>query len=109
MLVFDFRQIGNKLLEIRKQSGATQHEIAAKAEISERTYAEIERGNTNMRVETLLRICKALKISPDDILTADKPKLAARQEEIFSRLDACSAKEKETALNILSIYIDFVE
>ena len=109
MLVFDFRQIGNKMLEIRKKYGLTQHEIAAKAEISERTYAEIERGSTNMRIETLLRICEALKITPDNILTTNKPKLAIQQEELLRRLDNCSSKEKEIALNMLSIYIDSVE
>ena len=109
MLIFDFRQIGNKMLEIRKKSGLTQHEIASRAEISERTYAEIERGSTNMRIETLLRICEALKITPDDILTSNRPRLAIQQEELLRRLDDCSSREKETALNILSIYIDSVE
>ena len=52
MLVFDFRTIGNKLLSIRKKAGLTQSEVAEKANLSDRTYADIERGTVNMRMET---------------------------------------------------------
>ena len=69
MLLFDFHQIGNKLHDIRKKAGLTQSEVADAAGLSDRTYADIERGSVNMRIETILRICKALHITPDDVLT----------------------------------------
>ena len=62
MLVLDMREIGNKLLAIRKRMGMTQVEVAEAAGLSSRTYADIERGTVNMRVETILRICDALHI-----------------------------------------------
>lgn len=80
-------------------------EVAEAAGLSDRTYADIERGTVNMRVETVLRICKALHISPDEVLTEDNPLLAQRQEEIMERLESCSPREKETALSILSVYL----
>ena len=43
MLTFDFRAIGNRLHAKRKIYGMTQLEVAAAAELSERTYADIER------------------------------------------------------------------
>ena len=106
MLVFDFRAIGNNLLAIRKRAGLTQAEVAEAAGLSDRTYADIERGSVNMRIETILRICEALRITPDEILThntTDEP--APRQEEILARLNACSPREKETALRLLSVYL----
>lgn len=105
MLVFDFRTIGNKLLAIRKRSGMTQMEVAVAAELSERTYADIERGTVNMRLETLLRICRALHITPDEILTEENELETVRLEELFARLNICPPKEKETALQLLSIYL----
>ena len=105
MLIFDFRKIGNKLLAIRKRSGMTQMEVAVAAELSERTYADIERGTVNMRVETLLQICRALHITPDEILTEENESEIVRQEELFARLNICPPKEKETALQLLSIYL----
>lgn len=105
MLVFDFRVIGNKLHAIRKRAGMTQAEVAEAAGLSDRTYADIERGTVNMRIETVLRICNALHITPDEVLTDDNSSLASRQEELWQRLMACSPKDRETALQLLSVYL----
>ena len=106
MLIFDFNAIGNKLYLIRKRMGLTQAEVAEAAELSTRTYADIERGSVNMRIETVLRICNVLHITPDEILTTETPSLSAKQQELWNRLDACSPKDKETALNILSVFLE---
>ena len=63
MLVSGLVAIGNKLLSIRKRMGMTQAEVAEAAGLSDRTYADIERGSVNMRIETILRICNALHLS----------------------------------------------
>ena len=105
MLLFDFKKIGNKLLAIRKKTGMTQNEVAEAAGLSDRTYADIERGSVNMRLETILRICKALQITPDSILTEENPSLAEQEAELIKQLDSCSPREKETALLLLSVYL----
>lgn len=105
MLIFDLRTIGNKLLTIRKRMGMTQAEVAEAAGLSDRTYADIERGSVNMRTETILRICNVLHITPDEILTEERTSLAARQAELIERLNTCNPKDKETALQLLSVYL----
>ncbi len=105
MLVFDLRMIGNKLLAIRKRAGLTQAEVAEAAGLSDRTYADIERGTVNMRTETILRICNVLHITPDEVLTEENTSLSARQEELWERLNACSPKDRETALQLLAVYL----
>ncbi|MBR4889026.1 MAG: helix-turn-helix transcriptional regulator [Clostridia bacterium] len=105
MLIFDTHIIGNKLLDVRKRMGMTQAEVAEAAGLAERTYADIERGTVNMRTETLLRICKVLHITPDEVLTEENVSLSARQEELWERLNACNPKDKETALQLLSVYL----
>lgn len=106
MLVFDFRAIGNKLLHFRKRSGMTQAEVAEAAGLSDRTYADIERGTVNMRIETILRICNALQITPDDVLIDDRQPLPVQQNELFARLDNCTPRQREGALRILTAYLD---
>jgi len=106
MLVFDFSTIGNKLYSIRKRTGLTQAEVAEAAELSTRTYADIERGSVNMRIETVLRICSALHITPDEIFTKDNSSVSSKQDELLKRLNACSPKDKETALKLLSVYLE---
>lgn len=109
MLVFDFATIGNKLFAFRKRMGMTQSEVAEAAGLSDRTYADIERGTVNMRIETILRICDALHITPNEILTENEPNYVSKQNEILQRLDACSPKDKETALKLLSVYLQSLD
>lgn len=108
MLVFDSRAVGNKLLEIRKKRGLTQVELAEMAGLADRTYADIERGSANMRVETALRICEALQITPNEILTAENLSLDAKREEVLKLLQTRSIKEQDVALNILSAYLNSI-
>ncbi|MGN0171797.1 MAG: helix-turn-helix domain-containing protein [Acutalibacteraceae bacterium] len=105
MLVFDLHSIGNKLLIVRKRMGMTQAEVAESAGLSDRTYADIERGTVNMRIETILRICNTLHITPDEILTEESTSLSIQQTELWERLNACNSKDKETALQLLAIYL----
>ena len=108
MLIFDFHSIGTRLLTIRKKAGLTQAEVAELSGLSDRTYADIERGSVNMRIETILRICKALQITPDDILTEDNPPLFEKQNELIERLNSCKPNEQQTALQLLSVYLDSI-
>lgn len=105
MLIFDFAAIGNKLLAIRKRAGLTQVEVAEAAGLSNRTYADIERGTVNMRIETILRICDALHITPNEILTQKESQMIKKQEELIGRLNICSEKDRNTALELLDVYL----
>lgn len=109
MLIFDMHIIGNRLLAIRRRAGLTQAEVAEAAGLSDRTYADIERGTVNMRTETILRICNVLHITPDEILTEESTSASARQEELIARLNACSPKARETALQLLSVFLKSLE
>ena len=106
MLIMDFRVIGEKLYKARKERGLTQSEVAETAGISERTYADIERGSVNMRIETFLKICAALNVTPNESLTEETGVDEISLEETLARLEKCTAKEKQTALHLLSVYLD---
>ena len=105
MLIFDFHKIGGKLFAARKRLGLTQMEVAEAAGLSDRAYADIERGTVNMRVETVLRICQALHVSPNEILTDDDTTLVLQESELLERLARCTTRERETALSLLAVYL----
>lgn len=109
MLASNFTIIGNKMLAIRKRMGLTQAEVAEKAGLSDRTYADIERGTVNMRVDTLLRICTALHVTPNTILIEEITPSELQAEALIDKLDNCGKKERETALCLLSIYLNSIE
>ena len=102
MLIFDFRAIGNNLCRLRKSTGMTQAEVAEKAGISDRTYADIERGSVNMRMETFLRICKVLKVTPDEILTNEEP---IKAEDVIALLNTATDNDREVAFRLLEVYL----
>jgi len=105
MLIFDFRAIGNKLFVARKKLGMTQAEVAEAAGLADRTYADIERGTVNMRIETILRICGVLHITPNDILTEEN-KESSTVDQIVEKLSACTSNQQHTALELLNVYLN---
>ena len=105
MLIFDLHSVGNKLQMIRKRMGMTQAEVAEAAELSDRTYADIERGYVNMRIETILRICNVLHITPDELFIEEASSLSSQQDDLWARLTACNPKDRETALQLLSVFL----
>ena len=109
MLIFNPQEIGNKLLATRKRAGLTQAEVAEAAGLSDRTYADIERGMANMRLETLLQICEALHITPNELLTDDPPQTAQVQRTLADRFSACTDAQKQTALQLLEVYLNSLQ
>ena len=108
MLVFDFIAIGNKLYSVRKKTGMTQAQVAEAAGLSDRTYADIERGSVNMRIESFLKICNVLHVTPNEILT-DGGDTFTDTNGILGKLTVRSAKEQQTAMMLLEVYLQSLE
>lgn len=65
----DYYEKIRKLLKHRRlELNMMQTEVAEKADISNNFYSNIERGKTKPSVETLIKICKALNLSLDEII-----------------------------------------
>ena len=109
MVLQDSHAIGERLYRIRKRYGLTQLEVATKAGVSEKTYAQFERGTLNVRLETILQICTALHITPDEIIAANPSHATTREAEILARLHACNPRDQETALRLLETYLQSLD
>ncbi len=109
MIVKDIEAMGSKLYAIRKRCGMTQAEAAEAANLSVNTYAEIERGVVNTGVESIMQICRALHVTPNEFLLEDAALVSSREADILARLQGCNPKQKETALRILEAYLQSVE
>lgn len=105
MFILDESRIGERLLHIRKSRGLTQAEVAEAAGISDRTYADIERGTANMRTQTLLRLCAVLGTTPNNVLMEEEESLSRQQEAIWEQLQSCTAAEQKTAMELLEVYL----
>lgn len=62
------KEIGKNIRKIRIQKDITQELLAFEAGLNRAYIGYIERGERNPSTETLVKIAKALKISPKDLL-----------------------------------------
>ncbi len=85
----------------------TQGEVAEKAGLSDRAYADIERGTANMRVETALKICKALNVTPNDILIDEKIPMQTGTD-LLVKLNSCSESERKTAIKLINVFMNYI-
>lgn len=106
---YDLRMMGNRMMSARKQKGLTQIEVAHASGLSERWYAEIERGNGSMRIETLMRICAALHVTPNDVLLDEHTSDFRKTAEMLMKLENCGPVQRETALRLLEVYLQSLE
>ena len=105
MLVQNLKTIGNRLMQIRKRSGLTQAEVAEKADLSDRTYADIERGTANMRIGTFLQICEALHITPNEVLLPEEFSDFPEEDEMLAKLKAAPLRTRKIAVRILDAFL----
>lgn len=105
MLITDKNLIGKNLYKYRKKCGLTQFEVAEKAGLSDRTYADIERGQTIMRIDTLLKICDVLGITPNDILTEEDLDSTIDLDSLIKDIDSCSTNDKQFIIDTLKNFI----
>ena len=61
------RKIGLKIRKIREEREITQEQLALNAGLNRAYIGYIERGERNPSTDTLVKIAKALKVSPKDL------------------------------------------
>ncbi len=67
-------KIGDNIRTVRKQRGYSQEEFAEIVGFSRSYYTEIETGKRNISVLNLIKIIKALKVDPTELIGFLKPK-----------------------------------
>lgn len=60
---------GNRFYELRIEQGLTMAELARRAGINMQTLRKIENGHSNPQMMTVLKLCAALGVSSNDIIS----------------------------------------
>jgi len=60
--------VGDDIRKARVAAGLTQERLAAAAKVSREHLSEIERGRKSPKLDTLIRLCRALSISAADVV-----------------------------------------
>lgn len=64
-----FRVVGVRIRTIRNKKKMTQEKLAELINMDPRSIIDIEMGNRNPTLQTIYRICKALKVKSSDLLS----------------------------------------
>lgn len=85
------KEVGQRIMELRKSMGLTQAELAEKSDLTTQFVSYAESGKRAMRPENLMKVSAALGVSTDYILTGeiiDKDKF-----RLSEKLDKLTASE----------------
>lgn len=107
---YDRLAAGDRLRLKRTLLGMTQDEMAEKINRATKYYADIERGNCGMSIETLLALSETLNMSLDYIILGviDDNKEEIHTEEVaavMNQLDNCEKQKRNYALQMLKLFL----
>ena len=101
------KEMGQRMLDRRKQLNMTQEELAKKAHDTPQTISTAELGTKAMRPETMLNICDALGISADYLLRGQVVESDVRLlNQTVSSLTSCQYRHLE---NIIDNFIAAIQ
>ena len=67
-MTVDYRRMGKRIKEIRKQSNMTQAALAERTEMSDGYISRVERGVQKASLGSLIKISRVLDTSLDDLV-----------------------------------------
>ena len=107
---YDRLSVGDRLRLKRTLLDMTQDEMAEKINRAPKYYADIERGNCGMSIETLLALSHSLNMSLDYIIFGtidiDYKKIHTDEiEAVINLLDSCDERQRRYALHMLKIFL----
>lgn len=106
----DYDVIGKRIKDIRKGKNKTQEKLAEFLDVSTVYVSRIERGTTKVNLETLIKICEFLSVSPSYILTGS---ICSSDDylrnEITEMLVGCSPEKIRLIVDVIKPIIDYTE
>jgi len=102
----DYKELGRRIARRRYILDMTQEELAERADLSTTYTGNIERGAT-CSIETLMKLCVALTVTPDYLLLGvDKEYRNDSLEDVKDALYRCDAKKKAVIKGFINWYAD---
>ena len=103
-MVIDYRQLGRKLASERKNRRLTQEKLAEKTDLANNYISNIETGRSIPSLETLVRLCEALDITPNDLLISSaKSNERYMMDDISQKVLQCSPKNRRIINGIIDV------
>ena len=106
-MTIDYSAVGKRISLIRKNRGMTQEQLAEKAELSNIYISHIENSRSIPSLETLMKLCSALDITPDEVLLGTKQDMENYlQSDIQKKLILCTPKERRMVSRFIYLLLE---
>ena len=104
MMNVNFKLIGKRIREVRKQQEMTQAELAALTDMSDSYISYIETAKKQASLESLVRISNALGITVDELLSGNQlHNPTDYQTDIDLLMEDCSLLERRFIYELISV------
>ena len=108
MNFYDKKLVGRRIRQRREALGISREQVAEQIGRVPRFCADIERGKVGMSIETLLSICKLLKLTPNDVLIIEDTNVLSNEAEIIAALNQSTEKQRQDALSLLKLFLNAI-
>ena len=103
----DYQLLGARIAALRRERRWTQAYLAERSDLSNNYLSNIENSHSIPSLETLMKICMALDVTPDQLLlgtmSSEKDYLDRELAALFSQ---CSPQDKRRALHFMEIFVE---
>ena len=105
-------EIGRRLKALRADRGMTQVELAQAMGIHQTNLSQMERGIRGVGTRQVLKLCRALKVSPDKILGPSTtqgpgaPPSNARLQRRLRQVEQLPPQHQEAVVKMLDAFLD---
>lgn len=107
--LLDKKQTGAFIQRRRREIGLTQEKLSEVLDCSLRHMVDIERGINGVSIEILLKLCDALRVTPNEILLPQNKTNCPDLAWLTEALKQLSPVQQKTAVAILSPYILYAQ
>lgn len=106
-MTIDYSAVGKRISLIRKNRGMTQEQLAEKAELSNIYISHIENSRSIPSLETLMKLCSALDVTPDEVLLGTKQDMENYlQSDIQKKLILYTPKERRMVSRFIDLLLE---
>ena len=96
--------LGENIKREREKAGYTQERFSEIIDMTPNNLSAVERGVAGVSLNTLRRICEALKVSADDLLFGQREK--SDGEALIRKLERLDARQMRIVQEVLSALLE---
>ena len=102
----DYAVFGRRITAIRKKRGLTQEKLAERADVTNNFISHIETCRSIPSLETVVKLCNALDVTPDALLLGTETRSRAYlTQDILRKLEGCTPQERRLVDGFIDLLV----